>query len=434
MPLAVSGHIFVSYSRRDDATMRKIAFFLRDQGFKVWVDNEKLIPGTAAWEEAIENAIKNAYAMIVILSPDSKNSEWVRREITYADQFRKRVFPVLVKGDDNASLPIRLITRQYVDFRRDENEGLNALSAAITFYIEEKQTLEMKRPSLGQEIISPSASQPQPPASPHQARSSKNWMLPAGIFLAICILGMGAAWIGFRIISPPRIATQPDTILPTPTTTPIDTPSQILANTSTPDPSIATAPDNPLDYLKDVQIVEVDTFDNPPADKWNIANGNSMDGVLEIIGNENWDGISRKRGFGEGEGIVIDFNYSKGAVFELFMDRGEYDTDTYRRFGVYIDNDLPGLNIWVGREYHPGEFSGDLTLEPDTNYSILIAVLPNAEFLEVIWNPSDPAQSFSYREKMDQTWTDVNWTFFVQAGGGTTRFDNFKEITFSSAQ
>ncbi|NWG07957.1 MAG: toll/interleukin-1 receptor domain-containing protein [Chloroflexi bacterium] len=139
MPNLPTESIFISYSRRDKEAMQKIAFFLRDQGFKVWVDNEKLIPGTAAWEQSIEDALKRAFAVIVILSPDSKNSEWVRREITYADQFNKRVFPVLIKGDEDDSLPLRLVTRQYVDLRTDEDAGLTALRAAIDFYIEKNK-------------------------------------------------------------------------------------------------------------------------------------------------------------------------------------------------------------------------------------------------------------------------------------------------------
>ena len=79
----------------------------------MWVDNEKLVPGTPIWEEEIEKAIKAASAVVVILSPDSKNSEWVRREISLADQYRTRIFPVMVRGDEDSSITIRLITRQY---------------------------------------------------------------------------------------------------------------------------------------------------------------------------------------------------------------------------------------------------------------------------------------------------------------------------------
>lgn len=40
------GYVFISYSRRDAEMTRRIVSFLRAQGIKVWVDNEKLVPGT----------------------------------------------------------------------------------------------------------------------------------------------------------------------------------------------------------------------------------------------------------------------------------------------------------------------------------------------------------------------------------------------------
>jgi hypothetical protein len=100
----VIGQVFLSYSRKDEEPMRLIAKFLRAQGIKVWVDNEKLIPGTPIWEDEVEKAIRNAVAIVVVLSPDSKNSEWVKRETTLADQHQKRIFPVLVRGDENTSI------------------------------------------------------------------------------------------------------------------------------------------------------------------------------------------------------------------------------------------------------------------------------------------------------------------------------------------
>src|SRR5512138_1337521 len=101
--------VFISYSRRDTEIMQRVVVFLRDQGFKVWVDNERLIPGTAIWEEEIEKAIKAANIVIVVMSPDSKNSEWVRREISLADQYRKYILPILVSGDEDSSITLRLV-------------------------------------------------------------------------------------------------------------------------------------------------------------------------------------------------------------------------------------------------------------------------------------------------------------------------------------
>jgi hypothetical protein len=430
-----SKHIFISYSRRDDAVMRKIAFFLRDQNLKVWVDHEKLIPGTTAWEESIENAIKNSLGVIVILSPEAKNSEWVRREITYADQFQRRVFPVLARGDEDDSLPIRLITRQYVDFRTDENAGLNALYSAITFYIKEKQTLEMQRPSAKQEIVADPVST-HGAAAPNQKKKTPKWILPAGIFSTICILLLCVLGIGNRIYS--SLIEQPaQSNLTDPTSTAsIFTPEVIdaPANTSIPPTEIVSAPATPLEYLEGMQVLNNDTFDDPLASGWKIPAGAINGGVLEIVGNENWDGASRDKVFGEGEGIIVDFSYSTGSLFEIIVDYGEYDTDPYRRFGIYIENDHVDANISAGKEYLGGTLSGNLALEPDTTYSLLMAILPNGELLEVIWNPSDPSETLYYREKFDPTWAGLTWTFYLQANQGTILFDDFREISFSGAK
>ncbi len=124
--------------------MRRIVTFLRNQGIKVWVDNEKLVPGTPIWEAEIEKAIKTANAVIVILSPDLKASVWVRREISYAERYNKRIFPVLVRGDENSSITLRLITSQYVDIRENEGAGLGYLCVTLIAYLEELEARERK--------------------------------------------------------------------------------------------------------------------------------------------------------------------------------------------------------------------------------------------------------------------------------------------------
>jgi HEAT repeat protein len=151
------GYVFMSYSRKDEEIMRFIARFLRAQGMKVWVDNEKLIPGTPIWEDAIEKAIRDSAAIVVVLSPDSKSSEWVRREISLADQHRKRVFPVLASGDENSSITLRLINRQFVDIRQNKEKGLKSLSEALSFYINELILHEQRALEEKEKISSTSA-------------------------------------------------------------------------------------------------------------------------------------------------------------------------------------------------------------------------------------------------------------------------------------
>jgi hypothetical protein len=103
---------------------------LRERGVHVWVDIENLIPGSPAWETEIERAIRGEAGIIVLLSPDSNNSEWVRREISFAEQNRKRIFPVLIRGDEYDSIPLRLSSHQRVDLRRNFGTGLDELARA----------------------------------------------------------------------------------------------------------------------------------------------------------------------------------------------------------------------------------------------------------------------------------------------------------------
>jgi hypothetical protein len=131
----------MSYSRRDEAVMRRVVDFLREQGINVWVDNEKLVPGTPIWEEEIEKAIIGAGAFVVLLSPDAKKSPWVRREISYAEDNWIRIFPILITGDERNAIPIRLTNHQRIDIRQNEKVGLNSLHIALlsSFEIQEIQ-------------------------------------------------------------------------------------------------------------------------------------------------------------------------------------------------------------------------------------------------------------------------------------------------------
>lgn len=128
-------YFFISYSREDANLQRRIIAELRARGLNVWVDIENLIPGSPAWEREIERSIRGAAGMIALLSPDSHDSEWVRREISFAEQNDKRVFPVLIRGDEDDSIPLRLSNHQRVDLRRNFQSGLDELANALRDHI-----------------------------------------------------------------------------------------------------------------------------------------------------------------------------------------------------------------------------------------------------------------------------------------------------------
>ncbi len=113
--------LFVSYSRDDTVTMQVIRDNLRKLGFNLWIDIEHLKPGTPKWERAIEKSIRSVDGLILLMSPTSKESPWVQREIILAQQVGLPIFPVLIGGDLLDSVPFRLLEAQYADMRGREN-------------------------------------------------------------------------------------------------------------------------------------------------------------------------------------------------------------------------------------------------------------------------------------------------------------------------
>ena len=97
----MQGHdIFVSYSREDRSAAKRIAALLEQEGFSVWWD--AAIHSGESFDEVIERQLRMAKAAVVLWSPRSVSSRWVRAEATLAD--RRHIFvPVLIEQCD---LPI----------------------------------------------------------------------------------------------------------------------------------------------------------------------------------------------------------------------------------------------------------------------------------------------------------------------------------------
>ena len=88
--------IFISYSRLD----KNIVFpFVKriEQELKTtcWIDSEGIESGSQ-FEEVIVNAIEESKVVLFMLSDNSINSKWTKREVLYAEDERKRIVPVVV--------------------------------------------------------------------------------------------------------------------------------------------------------------------------------------------------------------------------------------------------------------------------------------------------------------------------------------------------
>jgi adenylate cyclase len=87
--------IFLSYNREDQATARRFAEAFESQGFSVWWDTT--LRAGEAYDEVTEAALNDAKAVVVLWSPRSATSRWVRAEATQADR-NKTLVPVTIEA------------------------------------------------------------------------------------------------------------------------------------------------------------------------------------------------------------------------------------------------------------------------------------------------------------------------------------------------
>lgn len=138
--------IFLSHNSKDKPFVRKLANDLRRQGFYVWVDEAEIKLGDSLIEKIREGLDRVEYVGVV-LSTNSINSEWVKKEIDIAmnqeiEGKKVKVLPIMLEKIDPPSF---LKEKLYADFTSEDQyaSGLQMIVARLS----EKPNLEQK-PSL----------------------------------------------------------------------------------------------------------------------------------------------------------------------------------------------------------------------------------------------------------------------------------------------
>ncbi len=116
--------VFISYSRTDMDFVQRLAMDLERASFDVWWDLTD-IQGSEVWERKIEEGLRTSQYFIVVLTPASLESRWVRREYLSADNSGVKIVPLKLKSYDVTPLtlrdiqPIDAINRPYEDVLSD---------------------------------------------------------------------------------------------------------------------------------------------------------------------------------------------------------------------------------------------------------------------------------------------------------------------------
>jgi hypothetical protein len=121
--------IFISHARNENYLAKALSDSLRKEGFAV-VTPESIDSGENI-EKAIQSAIAGCNAMIVILSPHSYHSKWVKMEVELAltnENFKDRLLPIFIGREsekESAEIPWFLKSIKHINLKRGPNDKIN---------------------------------------------------------------------------------------------------------------------------------------------------------------------------------------------------------------------------------------------------------------------------------------------------------------------
>ena len=92
----MSNEVFISYSRRDQEFVTRLASDLDAKVTGVWFDQSDIQLGEE-WHEKIMEGIRVCKAFVLVLSPDSVESKYVLEEVNKAMELGKVIFPVIYR-------------------------------------------------------------------------------------------------------------------------------------------------------------------------------------------------------------------------------------------------------------------------------------------------------------------------------------------------
>jgi hypothetical protein len=85
-------YIFISYTRKDSATVLPVIDALQKAGFRIWFDRS--ISGGDEWAATIEDHILRCDTVLVFMSQSTVESEYCRKEISAAISAKKTILSV----------------------------------------------------------------------------------------------------------------------------------------------------------------------------------------------------------------------------------------------------------------------------------------------------------------------------------------------------
>jgi hypothetical protein len=121
--------VFLSHSNLDRLFATTVVEMMRRHGIPVWYSQTNII-GAQQWHDEIGAALKRCDWFVLVLSPNSVKSIWVKRELLFAlndNRYAEKIIPLVYQPCDFTQLSWILSLLQMVDFTQDFDNGCRDL-------------------------------------------------------------------------------------------------------------------------------------------------------------------------------------------------------------------------------------------------------------------------------------------------------------------
>ncbi|MBC6449987.1 Rv0361 family membrane protein [Actinokineospora xionganensis] len=120
-------HVFISYSRRDQASITQLRADFERLGHQVWFDRQS--HGGQQWWDEVLHHVRGCVVFVFAVSPDSIRSSACLAELRYAAALRRPILPVVVSRVPRADIPEGLGTGAVDYTERSAETAISLLKA-----------------------------------------------------------------------------------------------------------------------------------------------------------------------------------------------------------------------------------------------------------------------------------------------------------------
>jgi len=172
--------LFVSHHSSKYDIAQQVEALLAERGIRCWIAPRDVPPG-APFDSAIQQAINECAAVLLLFCSNSDKSRHVKRELILGDSAGRPIIPLRLEAIDPGELAYHLADSQWIDWIDRREAVMDRVAAQVRLYAGAPAELAGDVATLGNELTD----SPAP-----QKDGERKWLIPALVGALLLAVGL----------------------------------------------------------------------------------------------------------------------------------------------------------------------------------------------------------------------------------------------------